>query len=156
MVRGVAVNPTLPDFTMSADEVLQCVKCGELKPANEMCRDLDKEGDFYCIRCAWWSALPQQESETESRSEKPRAMENKQFKASTAIPDNNPKKFIIVTVPTYKKAASKTPAKSYPKLQDRFASYNPDVIQTPEDVDRLFKGVEKVKARIKKEKESQN
>jgi hypothetical protein len=146
----------LSDFTMSADEVFQCVKCGELKPANEMCRDLDKEGDFYCIRCAWWSAPPEQESEKISVDAKQSEMTKRQSKTITEKPKNKPRKFIIAPIPVSKKAASKTPAKSYPKLQERFASYNPDVFQTQEDVDRLVKMIEQVKARIKKEKESQN
>jgi hypothetical protein len=83
-------------------------------------------------------------------------MKKKQSKTSAARAKGKPKKAFIITLPTNKKAASKTPAKSYPKLQQRFASYDPDVFQTQEDVDRLVKGIEKVKARIAKEKLSQN
>jgi hypothetical protein len=141
---------------MSADEVFQCVKCGELKPANEMCRDLDKEGDFYCIRCAWWSAPPEQESEKISVDAKQSEMTKRQSKTIKEKPKNKSRKFIIAPIPVSKKAASKTPAKSYPKLQKRFYSYNPDAIQTPEDVDRLFKMVEEEEAKLAKEKLSQN
>ena len=52
--------------------------------------------------------------------------------------------------------AGKTPAKSYPKLQERFASYNPDVFQTQQDIDDLVRMIEEAEARIAKEKESQN
>ena len=83
-------------------------------------------------------------------------MKEKQSKTIKVKPKNKPRKFIIALIPVSKKADSKTPSKSYPKLQERFASYNPDVFQTQEDVDRLARGVEAVKARIKKEKESQN
>lgn len=83
-------------------------------------------------------------------------MKKKQSKTSTARPKGKAKKPFIITLPTNNKAASETPAKSYPKLQKRFISYDPAMFQTQEDVDRLEKGIEKVKARIAKEKESQN
>jgi len=80
----------------------------------------------------------------------------KQSKTSAARAKGKPKDFIIVTLPTHINADSKVPSKSYPKLQKRFASYDPDVFQTQEDVDRLMKMVEEAEARLKKERESQN
>lgn len=44
----------------------------------------------------------------------------------------------------------------YPKLQKRFASYDPDIFQTQEDVDRLMRMVAEEEAELAKEKESQN
>ena len=52
--------------------------------------------------------------------------------------------------------AGKTPAKSYPKLQERFASYNPDLFQTHQDIVHFEKMIEEAEARLKKQKESQN
>src|SRR5579862_3957266 len=60
-----------------------------------------------------------------------------QPKASAAKLKCKPKNFIIVTFPAHDNGYSKVPPKSYPKLQERFASYYPDVFQTQEDVDRL-------------------
>ena len=67
-----------PDTTIITDEVLQCVQCGEFRPANRVYRDLDHDRDCYCGKCAFWSATPQQETAKEFKSEKPMAMKKKQ------------------------------------------------------------------------------
>ena len=106
------MNPTLPDFTMSADEVRQCVQCGESKTANRICRDLDNEGDFYCVKCAWWTPIPQQDSEQKSPTVKRIALKKKHSKTPPTKPTGKPKKFIVVSFPNYEEAGLKPPSKS--------------------------------------------
>ena len=57
------MNLEWPDVTKVTDEVRQCAQCGEFKTANRMYRDLGQDGSFYCGHCAFWSPMPQEESE---------------------------------------------------------------------------------------------
>ena len=54
------MNLQWPDVRLDMGEMRQCVQCGEFKAANHMYRDLDHDGDFYCGKCAFWSAIPEQ------------------------------------------------------------------------------------------------
>src|ERR1700680_4395656 len=129
------LNLQWPDVTMVTDEVRQCDQCGEIRTLNRMYRDLDDDGKYFCGKCAFWSPMPQEESENESQPAKRKATKKKQSKTSTEQFKGKPKKFVIVSFPIYKKDASKTPSKCYPKLQKRLAENDPHVLQKTQDAE---------------------
>lgn len=88
----------------------------------------------------------------------PKSIPNSKGRPKTSAAELNckPKNFIIVTFPTHNNGDSKVPSKSYPKLQERFASYDTDVFQTHQDIVDLERAIEREKAKIKKAKESLN